>query len=258
MREYGKLHTSFWTSKTIRALTDDGKTLAAYLLTCPHGNIIGAFRLPAGYVCDDLGWTLERFKKGFKTLEEHGFAIYCRDSGWVCVVKYLKWNPLENPNQRKAADRMLLSLPDTCFSEGLRKGCGTLTEQATAEATAKATAAAEAGGGKPPAESVDFSAIVSAYHEALPNCAQVHTLTDKRKKQIRDAETYARRICKERGWPYDLTFWKDFFRECAQDPWMAGNVPNKNNPAWKQSLDVLLRDEHFGKTMDRALAGIEA
>ena len=39
---------------------------------------------------------------------------------------------------------------------------------------------------------------------------------------------------------------------------MAGNVPNKNNPAWKQSLDVLLRDEHFGKTMDRALAGIEA
>ena len=50
MRDYGKVHTSFWASETIRELDDDSRMLALYLLTCTHSNMAGAFLIPYGYV----------------------------------------------------------------------------------------------------------------------------------------------------------------------------------------------------------------
>ncbi|WP_280634387.1 hypothetical protein [Allopusillimonas ginsengisoli] len=32
MRDYGKVHSSFWASKTVNMLSDEGKMLALYLL----------------------------------------------------------------------------------------------------------------------------------------------------------------------------------------------------------------------------------
>lgn len=150
MREYGKVHVSFWTSGTIQRLTDDGKMLALYLLSCPHNNIIGAFRLPTAYACDDLGWDGERFRNAFRTLEQAGFAIFCRQSKWVCIVKFLDWNPPENPNQKKAAEKALAALPDTCFSEGLRNGSLTVTEQGTGTEAGTGTEEGAVGAAAPP------------------------------------------------------------------------------------------------------------
>lgn len=45
-REYGRMFGTFWTSETIRAMSDDGKLLAAYLLSCSHNTIAGVFRAP--------------------------------------------------------------------------------------------------------------------------------------------------------------------------------------------------------------------
>lgn len=70
MRDYGKVYTSFWGSRSVRKLSEHGRTLALYLLTCSHGTIAGVYRLPDGYACEDLneealGWGSERVKKGF-------------------------------------------------------------------------------------------------------------------------------------------------------------------------------------------------
>ena len=62
MRDYGKVQSSFWTSADTCKLSDDGKLLSLYLLTGPHSNILGCFRLPIGYVSDDLGWGFERVR----------------------------------------------------------------------------------------------------------------------------------------------------------------------------------------------------
>jgi hypothetical protein len=114
MRDYGKVHTSFWSSATTRALTDDGRTLAMYLLTSPHSTIAGAFRLPDGYACEDLQWTSERVVKGFVELLANGFANRCETTKWVWICKHLEWNPPENPNQRKSAAKIATSIPDEC------------------------------------------------------------------------------------------------------------------------------------------------
>lgn len=114
MRDYGKVHTSFWTSDTIRSLSEDGRMLAFYLLTNPHGTIAGVFRLPDGYVCEDMQWTAERVSKGFTELFAKGFATRCNTTKWVVLHKHYEWNPLENPNQRKSAVKIANSIPAEC------------------------------------------------------------------------------------------------------------------------------------------------
>lgn len=114
MRDYGKVHTSFWSSSNIRELSDDGRTLALYILTCPHGTIAGAFRIPNGYAAEDLQWSFERVSKGFAELFQKGFATRCEGTSWVWVTKHFDWNPPENPNQRKSVQKIVDQIPDEC------------------------------------------------------------------------------------------------------------------------------------------------
>jgi hypothetical protein len=114
MREYGRVYCSFWTSEDIRRLSEDGRILALYLLTSPHGTMIGACRLPDGYVCEDLKWSPERVSEGFRNLSENGFATRCEASKWVWISKYLEWNRPENPKQWIGARRIAAQIPDTC------------------------------------------------------------------------------------------------------------------------------------------------
>lgn len=114
MRDYGKVHTSFWTSETTRGMSEDARSLAMYLLTSPHGTIAGVFRLPDGYVCEDIQWEGERVKKGFDELLAKGFANRCETTKWVWIAKHFEWNKPENPNQTKSAVKIALSIPNEC------------------------------------------------------------------------------------------------------------------------------------------------
>lgn len=106
MREYAKVYTAFWTDTTTRAMSEDARTLALYLLTCPHGNLIGLFRLSNAYAADDLKWSLERVSKGFEELFEKGFCARDSASDWLVILKYLRWNQFENPNVAKSAAKI--------------------------------------------------------------------------------------------------------------------------------------------------------
>lgn len=124
MRDYGKVYSTFWSSATTGSLTDDGKLLALYLMTCSHSTIAGVFRLPDGYVSEDLGWGLERVQKGFAELLAKGFANRCETTKWVWVAKHLEWNKPENPNQRKSAAKIALSVPDACsWKQAFMRDC---------------------------------------------------------------------------------------------------------------------------------------
>lgn len=129
MRDYGKVHTSFWASETLRDLDADAKLLALYLLTSQHTHMAGAFRLPSAYACDDLKWTSERLANGFKTLSDAGWLRRCARTEWVQIVNFGRFNPPDNPNQRKAIEKQLASIPANCslhetVSEGFAKGYG--------------------------------------------------------------------------------------------------------------------------------------
>lgn len=110
MRDYGKVYTAFWISEDARDFSEDGRMLSLYLMTCPHGNMVGCFRLPNAYAADDLKWGNERVSKGFAELYQKGFAYRCERSSWVVIHRHLKWNKLENPNVGKAAGKLFDSI----------------------------------------------------------------------------------------------------------------------------------------------------
>lgn len=107
----------------------------------------------------------------------------------------------------------------------------------------------------PPKSDPVVETVLDAYHRNLPNCQAVLTLTPKRRRLILGANKNARALISHRQLGVTLAqFWDGYFAECADDPWLSGNRPNPQNPSWKQNIEVLLRDEHFGKVMDKALA----
>lgn len=125
MRDYGKVFSRIWESTDFRSLSEDGRALVLYLLTCQHGTIAGVFRVPDGYACEDLQWTPERVAEGFANLHTKGFATRCEDTKWVWVTKFLEWNPPENPNQRKAAAKVIASVPAQCgWKPDFMRVCG--------------------------------------------------------------------------------------------------------------------------------------
>lgn len=124
MRDYGKVHTSFWASETLRDLDADAKLLALYLLTSPHTNTIGAFRLPDAYACEDLGWDAKRFQNGLETLSACGFIRHDRATRWVWIVNWLKFNEPANPNMWKACRRMAEAVPALPFRSEILRSAG--------------------------------------------------------------------------------------------------------------------------------------
>lgn len=111
MATYGKINCAFWSSQTIRGLSDDGRLMAAYLLTSAHTTICGAFRLPDGYAIEDLGWPIDRINQTLLELSRNGFAERCESTKWVVIYKFLEWNPPQNENQWKAVFKKASEVP---------------------------------------------------------------------------------------------------------------------------------------------------
>jgi hypothetical protein len=112
MREYGKVYTAFWQDPSIRSMPEDARSLALYLLTCPHANSIGLFRLPDAYAADDMQWPIERVSKGFRNLSESGFIVRENGTGWLAIANFAKWNRFENRNVASGAMSIFDSSPD--------------------------------------------------------------------------------------------------------------------------------------------------
>lgn len=111
MREYGVIQTAYWTDDKIASLSMPAKLLGAYLLTCPHSNAVGCFRLPMGYISEDLRWDPDTVRDALAELASIKFI--CRDaaSGWTFIRRFLQFNTIENPNVGKACMRMIDAVP---------------------------------------------------------------------------------------------------------------------------------------------------
>lgn len=109
MREYGQVQCHFWQSPEALAFSNEAKLLALYLLTGPHSNGLGCYRLPDGYVTADFGWTQQTVSKAFQELFETGFAM--RFEHVVFIPKFLHWNGISNPNVASARRKEFDALP---------------------------------------------------------------------------------------------------------------------------------------------------
>jgi hypothetical protein len=280
MRDYGKVHSSFWTSSTTRSMSEDARLLALYLLTSPHNTIAGVFRLPDGYVCEDMQWAAERVVEGFRELFDKGFANRCGTTKWVWICKHLGWNPPENPNQRKAAAKQADQIPEDCawrpdfmrvWGESLgfeppanTNPSGTLPqpspnqEQEQEQEQEKSNnspngelSASPAADAPTRADAIPYQAIVDAFNRTLTGLPKVRELTSKRRTLIRSAWQAS---------PHrrSMDFWQAYLDECQDDAFLNGTGPYANgHENWRPSFDYLLRADVVTRTFERAIDRME-
>jgi phosphoglycolate phosphatase-like HAD superfamily hydrolase len=111
MRDYGIVRVRFWEWAKRKQIDADERELALYLLTSPHGNSLGCYRLPMAYLCDDLGKDVETAARALSRLSAIGFLEREEVSGWTWIVGYLDHNPIPNRNVGKAVEKQLDAVP---------------------------------------------------------------------------------------------------------------------------------------------------
>lgn len=97
-----------------------------YILTSPHRNTEGIFRMPLTYAATDLGWPVKRLERVVKRLEQDKFIAYDRAAHVCLILNALKWQGPENPNQVKAAVRAVAELPPSPLVNRFRTLAATL------------------------------------------------------------------------------------------------------------------------------------
>ena len=108
---YNRISERFWTDEKVLNWDNNTKFLALYLLTCPHRNTEGLFRLPKQYIIADLNWDKQELDKAFNQLLEDGFIEYDEKVKVIYIPRAIKYQSPDNPNQEKSAIRKLKEIP---------------------------------------------------------------------------------------------------------------------------------------------------
>ncbi|MDA0231430.1 MAG: hypothetical protein O3B21_14765 [Proteobacteria bacterium] len=112
MRTYGRIETSFWQNPKVRALScDESRHLLLYLYSCPHGNSLGCFVLPDGYIMADLNWPAETLALRFSELTAKRFIERDPNNYLVRIAGWFGHNKIENRNVALGAMKIIAALP---------------------------------------------------------------------------------------------------------------------------------------------------
>ena len=111
MRNYGRLETAIWQSPKLTGAGTDAKLLWAYLIACPHGNALGCFVLPRGYIAIDLELDATVVANAVQTLIDRGLIEYDSAASLVRIVGWWGHNGIENKNVAIGIAKVLKKLP---------------------------------------------------------------------------------------------------------------------------------------------------
>ena len=90
MRKFVMVSPNFWVGQTGRDLRNAGQNaqlVALYLLSNPHANYMGLYRLPTIYIANDLGLSLDDVHSTLTAIEQTDFARYDSASEYVWIVE---------------------------------------------------------------------------------------------------------------------------------------------------------------------------
>jgi hypothetical protein len=102
MARYRKIDTRMWGDSKFRELSSpspSAKYLWIFLLTGPHtSNVPGLFRAGEMALAEELGWSVEGFRRSFGELFAKGLAKADWKARVVWIPNAIKYNPPDNPN----------------------------------------------------------------------------------------------------------------------------------------------------------------
>ena len=125
---YVKVATKFWTDEKTIDLDQETKLLHLYILTSPHSNMAGYYRLPKAYIKADLKLSDKQLSKGFNELLVNGLIKYCEKSSVILIPNYYKYNTVQNKNQAKGATNRTSELPKNSLIDEYKKSINTYAD----------------------------------------------------------------------------------------------------------------------------------
>ena len=111
MNRYSQVYSQIWFDDKYAELSDAAKLMFLYVLTSPHGNMIGYYRLPVGYAACDLGWDKTDAANTLDELASADMIRYDDKANVILIKHFLKYNPIQNENQAKGAVKLLEDIP---------------------------------------------------------------------------------------------------------------------------------------------------
>lgn len=125
MDRYTYIHSRIWLDEKFADLQPDSKMLFLYLMTSPHCNMAGYYRLPLLYAAADLRMTPEAVESALDPLLSEGMVLYDTKAFVVLIPNYLKYNQLQNLNQAKGALAVVGKLPTNSLGSAFLKAIQT-------------------------------------------------------------------------------------------------------------------------------------
>lgn len=284
MREYGQIQCAFWIDPELQSLSDEAVLLAVYLMTGPHSNGLGCYRLPDGYIQADRGWTPETIKKAFGELSDKGFAYRCERTGFVIIPNFLRWNPITNANVATAREREFYLVPKTFehysllvqsliehgkhWSKGFLNHLETLCEGFgkqeqeqeqehdqinTPDGVFVAGAADDgqaqcAGGGVNPKKSNPPPAC--PHQDIIDLYHEILPELPRVKVWDKQRQGFLRARWREDAKRQNLDWWRRFFTAVRTSPWLMGQVPGREGRVFVCTLEWLIRPTNFRKVIE--------
>jgi len=111
---YGKVHDVFWEGDKVVPLSDRAALLGLFLITGPHRNAIGCFKLGIGALTDNerfQKWGIEGVLDALSEMVKTGFILRDPKTGWTLIDKALELDPIKGEKQAIHAAKLALSVP---------------------------------------------------------------------------------------------------------------------------------------------------
>lgn len=150
MRNFAMISPAFWTGRTgrdLRSAGNNAQLVALYLLSCPHANYIGIYRLPVAYIASDLNMNILDVVQTLKCIEQTGFALYdeATEIAWIVEgARHQIGDDIKVADKRvKMIQREFESLPSDCpfldaffekYAKSLKLSCRTGLKASTIQA----------------------------------------------------------------------------------------------------------------------------
>lgn len=108
---YQLVRNRMWSDPRYRAMSEDARHAALYVLTCPHRNTEGLFRLPLPLAAYDLQWATSRTVQAFDELTAAGWIVVDPTTDLVWIVDAVADDPPKGPKRTKGAVNKLSDTP---------------------------------------------------------------------------------------------------------------------------------------------------
>jgi hypothetical protein len=94
MRQYARIEPKAWQGDTferLRAYGPEALLLAMYLMTSPHSNMMGLYKLPLMYVSEETGLDIDTLVTAFQACKDAGFCDFDSASKFVWVYEMARY-----------------------------------------------------------------------------------------------------------------------------------------------------------------------